>query len=59
MNYATEKARVTYDSTVETQALVATVEPAGYTAELPRSADAPVPEADSDKDDPHGCCGGG
>ncbi|RAV10084.1 heavy metal translocating P-type ATPase [Mycolicibacterium sp. GF69] len=52
VNYATEKAKVSYDDTVDTQALVATVEKAGYTAELPRAAGAPGAEADSDKDDP-------
>ncbi|WP_333893226.1 heavy metal translocating P-type ATPase [Mycolicibacterium gadium] len=52
VNYATEKAKVTYDDTVDTQALVAAVKDAGYTAELHRAADAPAPEADSGKDDP-------
>ncbi|WP_099039362.1 heavy metal translocating P-type ATPase [Mycobacterium neglectum] len=52
VNYATEKAKVSYDDTVDTQALVAAVEDAGYTAELPRAADAPAAEADSDSDDP-------
>ncbi|ORB62783.1 heavy metal translocating P-type ATPase [Mycolicibacterium tusciae] len=52
VNYATEKAKVSYDDTVDTQALVAAVEEAGYTAELLRAADAPVTDADSDTDDP-------
>ncbi|KUH64819.1 carbonate dehydratase [Mycolicibacterium novocastrense] len=44
VNYATEKAKVTYGDNVDIQALVATVEEAGYTTEPPRAADAPVPE---------------
>ena len=52
VNYATEKAKVSYDDTVDTQVLVAAVKDAGYTAELPRAADAPVTDADSDTDDP-------
>ncbi|WP_102143132.1 heavy metal translocating P-type ATPase [Mycobacterium hubeiense] len=52
VNYATEKAKVSYGDTVDTQALVAAVEEAGYTAELPRAADAPVAEADTDIGDP-------
>ncbi len=36
VNYATEKARVTYPENVSTDDLLRTVEQAGYTAELPR-----------------------
>jgi Cu+-exporting ATPase len=36
VNYATEKARVSYDGDVDTADLVAAVEAAGYTAELPQ-----------------------
>ena len=38
VNYATEKAKVTYDRTIDPATLVETVEQAGYTAELPRPA---------------------
>ena len=41
VNYATEKARVTFDPSVSREQLVATVEAAGYTAALPAP---PVPE---------------
>lgn len=52
VNYATEKAKVSYEGTVDTQALVTAVENAGYTAELPRAADTPVSEADPDMNGP-------
>ncbi|ODT99268.1 MAG: carbonate dehydratase [Pseudonocardia sp. SCN 72-86] len=53
VNYATEKAHVEYPEGVEPEALVATVEAAGYTATLPRPvlSDAPVSEA-VDQSDP-------
>ncbi len=38
VNYATEKARVTYPESVSTDDLLRTVEQAGYAAELPRPA---------------------
>ena len=41
VNYATEKAKVTYAEGVTTDDLIATVEQTGYTARLPR----PRPEA--------------
>ncbi len=45
VNYATEKAKVTYDEQVGTDRLIATVEATGYTAELPKPpAAAPVAE---------------
>jgi Cu+-exporting ATPase len=47
VNYATEKARVTYTDLVTPDALVATVEATGYTAELP-SPTAPEAPADAD-----------
>jgi Cu+-exporting ATPase len=47
VNYATEKARVTYTGLVTPDALVATVEATGYTAELP-SPTAPEAPADAD-----------
>ena len=39
VNYATEKARVTYPLTLAPQDLVRTVEQAGYAASLPRAAE--------------------
>jgi Cu+-exporting ATPase len=56
VNYATEKAKVTYAGTVTPQDLVATVEATGYTADLPApkvsgtEAEAGDPEQD-EKDD--------
>jgi P-type Cu+ transporter len=46
VNYATEKAKVTFESTVDPKTLVAQVEAAGYTATL--QADEPEPEAEAD-----------
>lgn len=42
VNYATEKAKVTYPASVSTDDLVATVEAAGYSAALPTPPDAPA-----------------
>jgi Cu+-exporting ATPase len=47
VNYATEKARVTYSGGVTPDALVATVRATGYTAELP-SPEAPAAPAEAD-----------
>ncbi|MEV5968272.1 heavy metal translocating P-type ATPase [Kribbella sp. NPDC051952] len=44
VNYATEKAKVTYAGDITTDDLVATVEKTGYTAALPSPAVAEVPE---------------
>jgi Cu+-exporting ATPase len=59
VNYATEKARVTFPDAVATQDLLAAVEKAGYTAELPKpptpSGGAPREPAEGDRaqaDDP-------
>ena len=46
VNYATEKAKVTYPGTISTDDLLATVEAAGYAAALPQPADAPVAQAE-------------
>ncbi|MGN6331915.1 MAG: heavy metal translocating P-type ATPase [Motilibacteraceae bacterium] len=46
VNYATEKAKVTFSGDVTPQALVATVEATGYTAELPKPPVAPVAEGE-------------
>ncbi|MFP5253025.1 MAG: heavy metal translocating P-type ATPase [Actinomycetes bacterium] len=55
VNYATEKAKVSFPSTVSTDALLATVEAAGYHATLP----APPARAGSDAGtDPGGSAGG-
>ncbi|SNR30470.1 heavy metal translocating P-type ATPase [Blastococcus mobilis] len=43
VNYATEKAKVTFDEGVTPEDLIATVEKTGYTAELPRPARAEEP----------------
>jgi len=40
VNFATEKAAVTYPATLDPQTLIATVEQTGYTARLPRPANA-------------------
>ncbi|GAA5109623.1 heavy metal translocating P-type ATPase [Pseudonocardia adelaidensis] len=48
VNYATEKARVEAPGGVDPAVLVAQVEAAGYTAELPRPATAPGEEAPED-----------
>ncbi len=45
VNYATEKAKVTYDGAVSTDLLLATVEQAGYQASLPAAAAAEPAEA--------------
>jgi Cu+-exporting ATPase len=48
VNYATEKASVRFPATLDPAALVAEVEKAGYTAELP-----PPPPSEHAKHDPH------
>ena len=50
VNYATEKAKVTYGPGVTPQDLVATVEQAGYAAALPEP---PAAENASETADPH------
>lgn len=47
VNYATEKAKVTFSGDVTPEALVATVEATGYTAELPRPPAPPVAEGEA------------
>jgi Cu+-exporting ATPase len=49
VNYATEKATVTYSPEIAPDALVATVEAAGYTARLPQP---PTPEGPDEQPDP-------
>ncbi|MCF6378560.1 heavy metal translocating P-type ATPase [Nocardioides KLBMP 9356] len=44
VNYATEKAKVSYPGTVSTDDLLRTVEAAGYAAALPAAPDDPTPE---------------
>ena len=46
VNYATEKARVSYADPVTTDDLVAAVEAAGYAAALPAPADEPATAPD-------------
>ena len=50
VNFATEKAKVTFPDTISPEELVETVEQAGYAAALPAPPDAPV--APADEDDP-------
>ncbi|HEY5858168.1 MAG TPA: heavy metal translocating P-type ATPase [Aldersonia sp.] len=52
VNYATERARVTYDDGVDQAALVDAVEQAGYTAQLPEPPTPAVTDGDSDEDAP-------
>ncbi|MEQ7845738.1 heavy metal translocating P-type ATPase [Nocardioides kribbensis] len=53
VNYATEKAKVTYLDTVDTAQLVGAVEAAGYQAALPRAKDAEAPgDPDRAAEDP-------
>ncbi|MEV4159126.1 heavy metal translocating P-type ATPase [Nonomuraea dietziae] len=47
VNYATEKAKVTFPEGVDPQELIATVESAGYTAELPKP-----PQAEGEEQEP-------
>ncbi|MGN6246328.1 MAG: heavy metal translocating P-type ATPase [Motilibacteraceae bacterium] len=47
VNYATEKAKVTFSGDVTPEALVATVEATGYTAELPKPPAPPVAEGEA------------
>ncbi|GAA3309447.1 heavy metal translocating P-type ATPase [Nonomuraea dietziae] len=47
VNYATEKAKVTFPEGVDPQELIATVESAGYTAELPKP-----PQAEGEQQEP-------
>jgi P-type Cu+ transporter len=47
VNYATEKAKVTFDEGIDPQELVAEVEKTGYTATLP-----PEPRSDTTRDEP-------
>ncbi|CAN5195187.1 heavy metal translocating P-type ATPase [soil metagenome] len=50
VNYATEKAAVSYDpATVSTDDLLATVSAAGYRAELPQQQQEPEPEVDENR----------
>jgi Cu+-exporting ATPase len=51
VNYATEKAKVSYPGTVSTDDLLRTVEAAGYAAALPTPPDAPA-EDEADERDP-------
>ena len=53
VNYATEKAKVTFPDTITPAELVETVEQAGYAAALPAPPDAPVGRGDAEvEDDP-------
>ncbi|WP_449345546.1 cation transporter, partial [Streptomyces narbonensis] len=53
VNYATEKAKVTFDADIDVAALIATVEATGYTAaepEPPKSAAPGAPDGPSDEE---------
>src|SRR5687767_12467832 len=50
VNYATEKAKVSYPGTLSTDDLLRTVEAAGYAAALPTPPDAPAAEAEPERD---------
>ncbi|MFV0259995.1 MAG: heavy metal translocating P-type ATPase [Acidimicrobiales bacterium] len=52
VNYATEKAKVTYDDGIDTATLVDTVEQAGYQATLPRTEPATGNDDTADDDGP-------
>jgi Cu+-exporting ATPase len=52
VNYATEKARVSFADTVTTDELIAQVEATGYTAQLPAAAGTRADGAGSGPDDP-------
>ncbi|MBV1854304.1 heavy metal translocating P-type ATPase [Catellatospora tritici] len=51
VNYATEKASVTYPETVSTDQLIATVEATGYTAALPPAPDQAAPDQPAETDE--------
>ena len=59
VNYATEKARVTYPDTIAPQDLVAAVEQAGYTARLPERPTAGTDAGTAGRDGPVEDDGGG
>jgi Cu+-exporting ATPase len=50
VNYATEKAKVSYPGTVSTDDLLRTVEAAGYAAALPTPPDAPATDEPTERD---------
>jgi Cu+-exporting ATPase len=50
VNYATEKAKVSYPGSVSTDDLLRTVEAAGYAAALPTPPDAPAEDAEPERD---------
>ncbi len=52
VNYATEKAKVSFPGTVSTDELLKTVESAGYAAALPTPPDAPAAPAEAETTDP-------
>jgi Cu+-exporting ATPase len=52
VNYATEKANVTFADSVTTEALIAAVEATGYTAQLPATRGAATTADDAAGDDP-------
>ena len=55
VNYATERATITFPDTISAEELIGQIEAVGYTAALPRPADtaAPAGEESSDEDTPN------
>jgi Cu+-exporting ATPase len=55
VNYATERATITFPDTISTEELIGQIEAVGYTAALPRPAGTPAPtgEEPSDADTPN------
>ena len=55
VNYATERATITFPDTISTDELIGQIEAVGYTAVLPRPADTAAPAGDepSDEDTPN------
>ena len=51
VNYATERATITFPDTISTDELIGQIEAVGYTAVLPRSADNAAPAGDESNDD--------
>lgn len=52
VNYATEKAQVTFADDIEPAQLIAEVEAAGYSARLPEASGPDGPDPDAGSDDP-------
>ena len=51
VNYATERATITFPDTISPEELITQIEAVGYTAALPRPADAAAPSGEESSDD--------